>query len=370
MTNARPKEILMTIQTIDFLETKKDFSAVKDRVDTLILSNGKLQDLLATNFSANQHELEYLSKAPENIWVDYLSFRYAFRFLAVNKEVTPFPLYLLIEPTSTCNLRCIMCFQIDKTFSGEKSFMGRMDLDLFKKVIDQAHEGGTKAITLASRGDPTLNKNLGSMLEYTKGKFLEVKLNTNGILLDDELSRSILANDVTDLVFSIDSYERENYEEIRKKGKFDKVVHNVQRFMKIREEEFPNHRTSVRVSGVKVDEKQDRRKFNEFWSGLVDYCVLVDMQERWDTYNNSDIPSERLLPCGDLFERMYVWWDGKVNPCDVDYKSTLEVGNVNQQTIREIWNGPAYSKLREKHLKGSRSEYSVCAKCDAWTCSK
>ena len=208
------------------------------------------------------------------------------------------------------------------------------------------------------------------MLEYTKGKFLEVKLNTNGILLNDELSRSILANNVTDLVFSIDSYERENYEEIRKKAKFDKVVHNIKQFMRIRDEEFPNHRTTVRVSGVKVDETQDKQKFNEFWAQIVDYNVLVDMQARWDTYMNSVLPSEMLLPCGNLFERMYVWWDCKVNPCDADYKSTLEVGNVNQQTIREIWNGSNFSELRKKHLQGSRSEYSVCAQCDAYTCSK
>ena len=42
-------------------------------------------------------------------------------------------------------------------------------------------------------------------------------------------------------------------------------------------EEFPNHRTTVRVSGVKVDKKQSKQKFNEFWSQLVDYNVLVDL---------------------------------------------------------------------------------------------
>ena len=140
--------------------------------------------------------------------------------------------------------------------------------------------------------------------------------------------------------------------------------------MKIRDEEFPNHRTTVRVSGVKVDKTQDKRKFNQFWAQIVDYNVLVDMQERWDTYNNSVLPNEMLLPCRDLFERMYVWWDGKVNPCDADYKSTLEVGNVNQQTIREIWNGSNFSELRKKHLQGSRSEISVCSKCSMYTCSK
>ena len=357
-------------ETVEFLKSSNDFSDLKIEIQKFIMVNTELKKLHEEEFVLTSHELEYLAKAPKDIWKDYLSFRHIFRKLASKKINTSFPLYLLVEPTSICNLRCIMCFQIDKTFGSEKSFMGRMDLSLFKKVIDQAYDGGTKAITLASRGDPTLNKDLSSMLEYMKGKFLEIKLNTNGILLTDDLSRSILKNEVTDLVFSIDSYERNNYEEIRKKAKFEKVVNNIKRFMEIRDKEFPNHRTTVRVSGVKVDNKQDKQKFNQFWGQLVDYNVLVDLQERWDTYNNSVLPNEVLLPCGDLFERMYVWWDGKVNPCDVDYKSTLAVGDVNQNTIKEIWNGPAYTELREKHLNNERNKYSVCAKCDAWTCQK
>ena len=355
---------------MEFLESSKNFDDLKIEVTDLINTHEDLHPLRNGNFVVSLQELEYLSKAPKHIWAEYLKYRGVFRNLAIKKQVTPFPLYLLIEPTSICNLRCVMCFQTDSSFGGEKSFMGRMELDLFKKVIDQAYEGGTRAITLASRGDPTLNKHLSAMLGYMKGKFLEVKLNTNGILLNEELSRSILANQVTDLVFSIDSYERENYEEIRKKAKFDKVIENIKKFLKIRDEEFPDHRTTVRVSGVKVDIKQDKQKFNNFWRELVDYNVLVDLQERWDTYNNSTLPSNSLLPCGTLFERMYIWWDGRVNPCDVDYKSTLEVGNVRQNSIGEIWNGPAYEKLREKHLSGFRHEYSVCSKCDAWTCLK
>ena len=36
------------------------------------------------------------------------------------------------------------------------------------------------------------------------------------------------------------------------------------------------------------------------------------MLTRWDTYNNDLLPDEKLLPCGDLFERMYmVGWNGK-----------------------------------------------------------
>ena len=97
------------------------------------------------------------------------------------KKVAKFPVYMLIEPVSACNLRCVMCFQIDKTFT-KKPYMGTMSLETFKKVVDEAVAGGTKAITMASRGEPLMHKKLPEMLEYAKGKFFEIKLNTNGTI--------------------------------------------------------------------------------------------------------------------------------------------------------------------------------------------
>ena len=51
-----------------------------------------------------------------------------------------------------------------------------MDLDLFKKVVDMSCDEGIGAITLASRGEPTLHPQLESMIKYLDGKFLEKKL--------------------------------------------------------------------------------------------------------------------------------------------------------------------------------------------------
>ena len=153
--------------------------------------------------------------------------------------VYDFPIYLLIEPVSACNLRCIMCFQIDESFTSNNNFMGNMDIILFKKIIDEAVEGGTKAITLASRGEPTFHPKLGEMLEYCSGKFFELKINTNGTKLPDKLIHQILKNGVTNMVFSIDSYTKDEYESIRVQGIFEEVVNNVKRF-----QEIPNRKPS------------------------------------------------------------------------------------------------------------------------------
>ena len=46
-----------------------------------------------------------------------------------------------------------MCFQSDNTFI-KKEFMGKMDINLYKKIIDESQSNGTKAITFGNLMDP------------------------------------------------------------------------------------------------------------------------------------------------------------------------------------------------------------------------
>ena len=67
--------------------------------------------------------------------------------------------------------------------------MGVMMFELFKKVVDEANEIGVGAVTLASRGEPTLHKKFSEMLEYLNKKknIFEIKVNTNGTFLNDKI---------------------------------------------------------------------------------------------------------------------------------------------------------------------------------------
>ena len=306
-------------------------------------------------------EIHFLNSNAENLWSEYLIFRYKFENFPIKRIVADFPIYVLIEPVSACNLRCIMCFQIDKTFSDDKNFMGNMDISLFKKIIDECETGGTKAITLASRGEPTLHPQLGEMLEYCSDKFLELKLNTNATKLTEKLCRQILKSGVTDLVYSVDSYTKGEYESIRVQGVFEEVLNNIKRFKEIKKQ-YSNSKCATRISGVKVNPEQDPQKFKDFWQQHVDHVVMVEMENRWDTYNNPvEIAGKN--PCQYLWERMYVWYDGVCNPCDADYKSKLSVGSVNNLSIKEIWNGPRYREIRELHANGKRNSCFPCNRC-------
>ena len=347
-------------------------SELKSQEDTGILyalqemaSNDQVTSVVTThteNFELTLQELHWLDKHDETDWVDYLVHRYKFRTFPKLQKVANFPPYLLIEPTSICNLRCVMCFQIDETFTRDKSMMGLMSWELFTSVVDQAAENGCDAITMASRGEPTLHKRFGEMLHYIRKKgFLDTKINTNATLLNEALIRDILGSEVANVTFSVDAITAESYEKIRVRGKFDQVLDNIKLFNKIRVEDFPNSKTTTRISGVAVDPDQNPEEMEQFWSDLVDEVVIVPSLPRWDSYNNPRFM--RNEACEILYSRMYVWWDGTCNPCDFDYKSLLTVGNANTQSLVDIWKSEKYTRFRTLHENMRRSELNPCDRC-------
>lgn len=319
------------------------------------------------NFPINKHIELFILKNEKNIetLINYIIFRYKF-FISGNKKIVfDAPPYLLIEPVSTCNLKCPFCFQIDKTFT-RKPFMGVMSFDLFKKAIDEADKIGIGAVTLASRGEPTMHKNFVNMLQYlnTKKNIFEIKVNTNGTYLDDEICHAIFKNNITQIVISSDHYIKADYERLRKGSNFDKVVKNVDRLFEIRKQFYPESICEIRISGIDNEKTLDRKKFENFWIKRSDHVTAGYPLERWDTYNNL-IHEDINDPCHNLWQRMYVWFDGKINPCDADYKSYLSYGNLNEDSLKDIWHGNVISKLREDHLNKNRCKINPCNKCGA-----
>lgn len=329
--------------------TKEQEILVKTIIDSL--NNGE--------FNLNSQEMNFIENYPEKT-IDYIIYRYKFRIFPEKGILPEFPIYLLIEPTSICNLRCKMCFQTDSFFA-DKNNMGFIDFEFYKSLIDQAEKGGTKALTMASRGEPLLNKGFSKMLEYAGGKFFELKVNTNAMLLDEKAAHMLLSSDITDLVFSIDSADKDQYESIRIGANFDKVLENIKNFNKIRKETFPNSKIRTRISGVKCSDEQDLTKFVDFWSKHVDEVAYVECVDRKDSYNNEN--SYANYPCKTLWNRMYVWWNGTCNPCDFDYKSNLNLGNAKEKSLKEIWNGEKMNSLRNAHQKGDRASFHPCDVC-------
>ena len=324
-----------------------------------------LKNKKAFDFPINKHMEMFIVKNQKNIKkiIKYIIFRYKFYIAGKNKINLGYPPYLLIEPVSTCNLRCPFCFQTDKSFT-KKPYMGVIDFDFFKKIIDQADKLETGAITIASRGEPTMHKQYIEMLEYINQKenIFEIKTNTNGTYLTEKMCHAIFKNNVTQIVISSDHYIKKDYERLRLGSNFEKVVKNVDMLFNIRKKFYPDSFTEIRISGIDNERNLDREKFRNFWIKRCDHVTASFPLERWNTYENEVLPNIK-DPCENLWDRMYVWFDGKVNPCDADYKSYLSYGSAKEYDLKELWNNKAISKTREQHTKKNRNEINPCDRC-------
>ena len=365
-------------QTVSFLKGSASFSlenllCLFDELETynLDLDDRKIIEKVFFEVSStnsfpswwSEQESNYLSKlSNKEKSIKYIIFRFKFRNFPSQRIVTNFPIYVLLEPVSACNLRCPFCFQVDPEFN-RKPYTGIMEMDLFKRVVDECEQNGTGAITLASRGEPTLHPNFSEMLEYLSGKFFETKINTNGTKLTDEICHCIFKNKVNDIVLSIDTENKESFEILRKNAIFEDVLQNVQNLFNIRKEFYPESDTTIRISGVDANPDEDKNKFVEFWGQWADEITISALQERWDTYNNT-VDLDFSKPCQLIWERFYVWWDGVCNPCDVDYKSHLSPGTLSKDnTIKDIWHSKTHNLLRLNHKSGMRSGCSPCDRC-------
>lgn len=366
---------------VEFKSKHVDHAVILDRIKKFSTSNWKkspsgyfeqivnqaCQDLLAespqdaSSFKLLDHVVEEIRMIPDKALPDYLFYRYRYDVFPQIKKLDQFPPCLQIEPSSICNYRCVFCYQTDTEFTNAKNgYMGTMPLDLFKKLVDQA-EGQCQAVTLASRGEPLMARGFEDMLAYAHGKFLAFKINTNAWFLDEQKIHALLQAEPSTLVFSADAASEPLYSQLRVNGKLDRVLANIRKFQEIRQKQYPQSNIITRVAGVRYSKEQRMDDMERLWGELVDQVAFVDYNPWEDVYNAA--PNNIETPCSDLWRRMFVWFDGTVNPCDVDFKSKLKAGNATEEPLSKIWQGENYTQLRQAHLNKKRSQCFPCQKC-------
>jgi MoaA/NifB/PqqE/SkfB family radical SAM enzyme len=226
--------------------------------------------------------------------------------------------------------------------------------------VDEA-QGQVEAVNIASRGEPLLHPLIGKMLAYVAGKFVALKLNTNGWFLNEATAHALLACDLMTLVISADAASEPAYSQLRVGGTLERVLRNVRTFRQLRDTQYPKSRLLLRVSGVKVEGTPELEEMKQVWGELADQ-VCFTAYNPWENVYAKEVNDIR-EPCTDLWRRMFVWWDGRVNPCDVDYRSNLSVGRFPDTGLSELWTGAEYTSLRQAHLSNLRGFCNPCKRC-------
>lgn len=124
-----------------------------------------------------------------------------FQALRIKKEKMPLPTFVQLEPTTRCNLRCIMC---TRCTLNPKRLNKDLTLEDFKKIIKQIPT--LRGIKIQGMGEPFLNPELHDILEFGINHGIKFTTITNGTVLDKNIE---LIKYFDEIRVSIDTTNRE-----------------------------------------------------------------------------------------------------------------------------------------------------------------
>ncbi|MFA5725407.1 MAG: radical SAM protein [Candidatus Omnitrophota bacterium] len=291
------------------------------------------------------------------------------------EKVSNMPLYLMLEPSSRCNLKCKMCWRTLYKFNRPE---GDMPYAEFKEIIDKIGDC-LIFVGLWNYGEPLLNPELNKMIAYCSKKGIVTVLSTNGTLLDRAKSLDLFAAGLKYLIICVDGVTEEVYQEYRNTAKLAEVENNVRQVCDLKKEKrskFPVIELQFIV--MKGNEHQVDEFFPLAYSWGLDRAVLKkvsmlkdikladDFLPRNDNYLLDCYKSTgKSIPkgfCDIPWQTMVVNSDGWVVPCCSDYFSLEKTGNVFVDSIDKIWNNNNYIKLRSR-MKNDINPLGVCNNC-------
>ncbi|MCB9232586.1 MAG: SPASM domain-containing protein [Bacteroidia bacterium] len=241
------------------------------------------------------------------------------------------PLFTAIEleTRTRCNSTCSFCAASILTDQREDKYMPE---SLFEKILDEL-------VSLDYRGtvrffvnnEPLLDKRTPDFVREVKRRLphATTEVQTNGLKLNPANGRELMEAGLDVLFIN-------NYTD---KGKMHRGVNA---FLAETAPDFPDRRIQFNLR--QVDEK---------------------LLNRGGTAPNGELPAASLpLPCILPFDEIVVTADGRVTLCCQDHYFKEEKGNVNRQTLQEIWYGEGFQRLRAALLQGDRSTSDFCKVCD------
>lgn len=288
------------------------------------------------------------------------------------------PYVVQIFPIYACNFTCEYCFHaVPKSERGFVSDWPVMKFDLYKKCIDELalFDEPLKVLRFVGMGEPLLHKNIAEMISYavSQNVALRVEMLTNGSLLTRRMSDDLIAAGLSRLVISLQGISKEKYRQISKVDiDFDELVANVEYFYRTKKDTH----VYVKIVDYALDETDTEHKFYDIFGNICDSIAVenavpimpgVDYEKVLKTPEGCEtqfgLPVTNIDVCPQAFFTMQVNPDGKVVPCyQISYPAIM--GDVNHQTMQEIWNGEAYRSFRLAMLEGRGTANKICAECN------
>jgi len=316
----------------------------------------------------------------------FLAFRFvkSAGFKLVNSRVGS-PYHIILETTTKCNLECRTCMRSKQDWGIYES---NMPFDLYYSLISDL-KYPTRFVSFVGMGEQLLNPQIFRMMNVAKQKGFEVSLTDNFTLVDKEVAHTLIRSQIDYLYASFDSVSKRKFEKIRVGANFEDVVNNIRQFVEAKKQ------VNAKKPEVFFKSTISRDNFSE----IPDLIRLAEdlgldgidfSKEHSYCQDNVNDPSfyldpkslpltkmrlilcemSKIYPCQAL-AGCFVTFDGKVLPCDHVMQllprsefSRFHVGDVERNTVAEIWRSEKYRRIRRGLASGEWLPF--CEKCPAY----
>jgi MoaA/NifB/PqqE/SkfB family radical SAM enzyme len=333
--------------------------------------------------------------------------RLARSYAAGTVELDSLPNFLIVDTTSKCNLKCLMCWQT--TVSEEESPRVHLSHKALAEAL--AVKDTLTRVNFHGSGEPLLNARFAEIVGEFRGQVDYMETCTNGTAVTRKNAAKLLDAGLNVIRFSCDGDNAESFERLRCGANFDKFIDNVKLTVALKQElASPSHigfnfvvsRESWRelpgvvrlaeslgldfiaiFAYIKMGDGVDdlvmpkegveavRKFISDYRTDPSSKCYLMlapsldashevmeQIPETSTTTKGEPGSSDNRMRCGALYSMMNIKADGSVYPCCIH---PSKMGDLNRNTVEEIWNGEAYRDLRRQHATGEVDE--MCLRC-------
>ena len=275
------------------------------------------------------------------------------------------PFNLIIETTSICNARCIMC-----PHNKMKRSQKVMNKAIFRMIASRLRKEKIpiNKVIISGFGEPLIDPEFLSRARTIKDLGYPVKFYTNASLLNLKVSESMVNLGINEINISVNGTTPEIYKKVMGL-EFQKTIENINMLVRTKEEKnskFP----IIQISSIITKEnKNNISNHLKYWSSRVD-SVTVSQPHQWGGGMINDDGSgfektDQIYPCRSLWHTVVIDCDGNFVICCRDYESRYKLGNIKTHSFSDIQKSPILRKFRKVHLKYKQKNLpKICKGCN------
>lgn len=265
-----------------------------------------------------------------------------------------------LEISTECSYSCRFCPHSEK-LTRKKEIMSN---DLFKslllKVKNQAPQ--ITDLTLSGLGESTLDKDLLKKVEFAINEGYKIHILSNGSIISIGRLKRLIDLRVSDLRFSVHAVDSNKYNYVvGRRVNINSIIEKIEKsYLYSR-----NKNTKIIVTSDIIDQTLDQiEKIKQ------KFLLITDLLEIWRVHNWADGFNFRnrdreKTTCGRPFHGpLQIQVDGTVNACGFDYDGKLLLGDLKNQSLKEIFNSDEYKRISDFHSDINSRDDIICNGCD------